>query len=308
MSSMDDFRALSAKVRNWGRWGADDEIGTLNLIDGAARTRAAACVQEGKAFSLAIPLSADGPQIGIIPGRENPVLDVFSIDERNITPEGFGFSDDSIAMGTQACTHWDGLCHASYDGFVYNGYPTSAITKTGTAKNGIQKASKALVSRGVLIDLAKLKGVDIVEPGYPLTGDDLDAACEMGNVTVQPGDVLLVRTGKMALFLAGDKVGYATGAAGPSLQSVEWFHGHDVAAVATDTLTFEVFPSERDDFQLPIHFLHIVDMGLTQGQNWNLEELAADCAADGRYTFLLSAPPEPVEGGIGAPVNPIAVK
>ena len=100
MSSMEDFRALAAKVRNWGRWGDDDQLGTLNFIDAAARVRAAACVQDGKAFSLAIPLSVDGPQVGIIPGRENPVLDVFSIDEENITPPGFGFSDDSITMGT----------------------------------------------------------------------------------------------------------------------------------------------------------------------------------------------------------------
>jgi kynurenine formamidase len=308
MSSMDDFRALAAKVRNWGRWGDDDQLGTLNFIDAAARLRAAACVQDGKAFSLAIPLSVDGPQIGIIPGRENPVLNVFSIDEENITPEGFGFSDDSIAMGTQACTHWDGLCHASYDDLLYNGYPTSAITSEGTSKNGIEHAAQVLVTRGVLVDLARQQGVDVVEPGYAITGDDLDAACASAGVTVEPGDVVLIRTGKMALFLAGDKMGYAMGAAGPSLQSVEWFHDHSVAAVATDTMTFEVFPCERDDFQLPIHFLHIVDMGLTQGQNWNLEELAADCASDGRFTFLLSAPPEPIAGGIGAPVNPIAVK
>jgi kynurenine formamidase len=308
MSSMDDFRALSAKVRNWGRWGADDQLGTLNFIDAAARIRAAACVVDGKAFSLAIPLSVEGPQIGIIPGRENPVLDVFAIDEENITPPGFGFSDDSIAMGTQACTHWDGLCHCSYDGFLYNGYPTSAITRTGTAKNGIEQAAQVLLTRGVLVDLARLQGVEVVDAGYPITGDDLDAACAMGGVTVEPGDAILIRTGKMSHFLAGDKIAYATGGAGPSLQSVEWFHDQRVAAVATDTMVFEVYPSERDDFQLPIHFLHIVDMGLTQGQNWNLEVLADDCAADGRYTFLLSAPPEPIEGGIGAPVNPMAVK
>ena len=126
-------------------------------------------------------------------------------------------------------------------------------------------------------------------------------------MTVEPGDVILIRTGRCNAPRRR-QVGYAASAAGPSLRSVEWFHDHSVAAVATDTMTFEVFPSEHDDFVLPVHFLHIVDMGLTQGQNWNLEALAVDCAADGRSTFLLSAPPEPIVGGIGSPVNPIAVK
>jgi hypothetical protein len=120
--------------------------------------------------------------------------------------------------------------------------------------------------------------------------------------------VILLRTGHMQLFHAGDKMQYATSAAGPSLATVRWFRRHDVAAVALDNLIFEVFPGERDDVMLPVHFLHLVDMGLTQGQNWDLEELAADCADDGRYTFLLSASPEPVLRGVGAPVNPVAVK
>jgi kynurenine formamidase len=305
---MDTFRALSAKVRNWGRWGADDQLGTLNFIDAAARQRGAACVQDGKVFSLAIDLSVDGPQGGYIAGRANPTLDVFMVDEEMFTPPGFGFTDDAIAMGTQAATHWDGLCHASYEGRLYNGYPSSAISATGTTRNGIEHAAKVLVTRGVLLDFARYQGVDVCEPGYPITGDDLDALCASAGVTVEPGDAILIRVGNMQRLLAGDKAGYSSAAAGPSLHSVEWFHDHSVSAVATDTMTFEVFPSEHDDFMLPVHFLHIVDMGLTQGQNWQLEDLAADCAADGRYTFLLSAPPEPIVGGIGSPVNPIAVK
>ena len=126
-------------------------------------------------------------------------------------------------------------------------------------------------------------------------------------MSVEPGDVVLLRTGAMSLFLAGDREGYASTNAGPSTQSVEWFHDHDVAAVATDNPTFECVEFERA-IPLPVHALHLVEMGMTQGQNWNLEELAADCAADGRATFLLSATPEPVTGGTGAPVVPVAVK
>jgi kynurenine formamidase len=119
--------------------------------------------------------------------------------------------------------------------------------------------------------------------------------------------VVLLRTGAMARFLAGDREGYAMTNAGPSLQSVEWFHDRDVAAVATDNPTFECVDFERS-VPLPVHALHLVEMGMMQGQNWNLEALAADCAADGRATFLLAATPEPVTGGTGAPVVPMAVK
>lgn len=304
----DQFLELAARVRNWGRWGPDDELGTLNLIDDAAVRRGAAEVKTGKTFSLAVPLDEDGPQIGIIPGRFNPVHKVFQVNEVAIgDPDGTRFSDDSMELALQACTHWDALAHASYGGNLWNGHPADSITGAGAARCGIQNV-KTLVSRGVLLDIARLKGVDVIEAGDAFTGADLDAACEQARVTVESGDVVLLRTGAMALFLAGDKIGYASASGGPSMQSVEWFRDHDVAAVATDTMTFEVFPCERDDLMLPVHALHLVEMGLLQGQNWNLEELAADCAADGRYTFLLSASPEPVTGGTGSPVNPVAVK
>jgi kynurenine formamidase len=305
-----EFLDLAKRVRNWGRWGDDDELGTLNLIDDAAIRRAAACVQTGKAFSLSIPLDGDGPQIGIIPGRFNPIHKVFQVNDiamPDADPDGTRFSDDSMELALQACTHWDALAHASYGGKLWNGHPADSVTEAGAVRCGIGTV-KTLVSRGVLLDIAKLKGVDVIEAGYAFTGDDLDAACDMAGVTVEPGDVVLLRTGAMALFLAGDKIGYAGASGGPSMQTADWFHDHDVAAVATDNMTFEVFPCERDDLLLPVHALHLVDMGLTQGQNWNLEELAADCAADGRYTFVLSATPEPVTGGTGSPVAPVAVK
>jgi kynurenine formamidase len=304
----DEFTELAARVRNWGRWGDDDELGTLNLIDDAARQRGAASVVTGEAFSLSVPLDEDGPQIGIIPGRFNPVHKVFQVNEITIGDEdGTRFSDDSMELALQACTHWDALAHASYGGNLWNGHRADSITEAGASRCDIGKV-KTLVSRGVLLDIARLKGVDVIEAGYAFTGDDLDAAADLAGVTVEPGDVVLLRTGAMALFLAGDKIGYASASGGPSMQSADWFHDHDVAAVATDTMTFEVFPCERDDLMLPVHALHLVDMGLTQGQNWNLEALAADCAADGRATFLLSATPEPVTGGTGAPVAPVAVK
>ncbi|MGD9704702.1 MAG: cyclase family protein [Acidimicrobiia bacterium] len=308
MALPDEFHELAARVRNWGRWGSEDELGTLNLIDAEARRRGVACVRDGRAFSLAIPLSEDGPQLGFVPGRTNPVHTMFQVNApMSGDPGAQCWNDDAISMGVQACTHWDGLAHASYEGHIWNGYPADTVTSAGASKCGIHRVG-TLVSRGVLLDVARLHGVDALDGGYALTRADLDGACEQARVTIEPGDVVLLRTGHMRRFLAGDKLTYATTAAGPSLQTVEWFHSKDVAAVATDNLIFEVFPCERDDMFLPVHYLHLVDMGLTQGQNFDLEALGADCAEDGRSTFLLTASPEPIVNGVGAMVNPVALK
>lgn len=303
----DDIAALAARVNNWGRWGDDDQLGTLNLIDPAARLRGIAAAVDGRAFSLALPWSDDGPQLGFIEGRDNPQVTAWSTHASWGEPDDFMFHDDRVEMGTQACTHWDGLAHASYRGVIYNGFPDSAITADGAPQCGVHLID-TLITRGVLLDVARATGVDRMAGGHALTEADLDAAVALAGTTIEPGDVVLIRTGHMQHFHEGDRMTFATSACGPSLQTVEWFHRHDVAAVATDNLIFEVFPCERPEIALPVHFLHLVEMGMTQGQNWDLEALAADCASDGRYTFLLSAAPEPVVGGIGAPVNPTAVK
>lgn len=308
MALPDDVKELAAKVRNWGRWGSDDEIGTINLITDDVVRDAAALVATGKRFALGLPLDQGGPQIGAIPGRTNPLRTMLMINTPLTgDPSNFCTSDDTVTMGIQACTHWDGLGHVSYDGQLYNGVPASVINEFGANRLGIHNVT-TLVSRGVLLDVARAKGVDRLEGGYAITSADLDAAADMGKVDVRPGDVVLVRTGQMQHFLAGDKMAYGTPAPGPSLQSVQWFRDHDVAAVATDNITFEVFPCEREDALLPVHLLHLVDMGMTQGQNWNLEHLAADCADDGRYAFFLDASPLPFTNGVGAPVQPVAVK
>jgi kynurenine formamidase len=308
MALPSEVKELAAKVRNWGRWGSDDEVGTLNLITDDVVRGAAALVQSGKRFPLGVPLDQNGPQTGIIPGRTNPLRTMLMINTALTgDPSDFCTSDDTVSMGIQACTHWDGLGHVSYEGNLYNGVPASVINEFGANRLGIHNVT-SLVSRGVLLDVARAKGVDRLDGGYAITEGDLDAAADLGNVDVQPGDVVLVRTGQIQLFLAGDKMAYGAPAPGPSLQTVQWFRDHDVAAVATDNVTFEVFPCERDDALLPVHLLHLVDMGLTQGQNWNFEQLAVDCADDGRYAFFLDASPLPFTNAVGSPVQPIAVK
>ena len=307
MPMPDEFHELARKGNNWGRWGDDDELGTLNLIGPDVVRRAASLVHAGKVFSLALPLGPDGPQIGMIPGRINPLRTMLVVNRPAFDPEGFCTSDDVVVMGLQAGTHWDSLAHASYLDRIYNGHPIESLTEAGAAKCGIGNVTK-LVSRGVLLDVARAKGSDRLAVPYAITGDDLDAACEFGKVTVSPGDVVLVRTGMMQLLKAGDKQGYH-GGTGPSFWSVPWFRDHDVAAVATDNLTFEYLDFDKHpELILPVHLLHLVEMGMTQGQNFDLEELAADCAEDGVYEFLFEGSPEPFVHGLGSPVNPIAVK
>jgi kynurenine formamidase len=303
-----EVKELAARVRNWGRWGADDEIGTLNLLTGDVVKAAAAEIATGRRLALGLPMDDQGPQTGAIPGRDNPAHEMIMVDTPLTgDPSNFTTSDDKVAMGLQAATHWDALAHVSYEGHLYNGVPSSVITASGAARMGIDKV-RTLVGRGVLLDVAATKGVDRLEGGYALTAADLDAACAHGRVDVRPGDIVLIRTGQMRWFLEGDRERYGTPASGPSLQTVEWFRNHDVAAVATDNITFEVYPSEREDALLPVHQLHLVDMGMTQGQNWNLERLAADCADDGRYSFFLDASPLPFTHAVGSPVNPVVVK
>ncbi len=305
------FAEVAARVRNWGRWGPDDELGTLNLVDDAARRRAAAAVESGRAFALGLPLSeAEGIQMGLVEGRVNPSRTMAQVNEPlSPDPEWICASEDLFTMSTQAATHWDALAHVSYGGVIYNGYPAATVSDDGAARCGIHRLT-TLVSRGILLDVARALGSPVLEPGYPITPGDLDAACALAKVAVEPGDIVLVRTGQMVHLRPErrDLVAYTYPSPGLTIETAEWFHAHDVAAVATDTLVFEVFPCQHEDAYLPVHLLHLVEMGMTQGQNWVLDPLADDCASDGRYAFLLDATPLPLTRGLGSPLNPVALK
>ena len=306
----DWFHEAAARVNNWGRWGEDDEIGTLNLITPEVVQRAATCVRTGKRFSLAWPLSfAENLQKGNLPGR-GVLRTMTTINEAMLgDPSLFCSSDDTVTMGMQAATHWDGLAHVSYDGRLYNGVDPGSITAAGATRLGIHHV-RSIVSRGVLLDVARSKGVDRLDAGYGMTPDDLDAAAGGAGIEVRSGDVVLVRTGQMSV-LRGRRPSrntYAMESSGFGWRCAEWFHTHDVAAVAVDNLTFDPYPAEDPTAFFPAHLLNIVEMGLTQGQNWDLAELAEDCAADGVYEFLLDASPLPFTNAVGSPVNPVAIK
>jgi kynurenine formamidase len=305
----DELKQLAKRVSNWGRWGVDDQRGTLNFITPDAVRRGAAAVRRGVSFPLSIPYDEDGPQTGVIPGRINPKQTMIMANTPFTgDPADFTTSDDLVEMGVQAATHWDGLAHVGYEGLLYNNTSDSVVTQEGgAAKLGIEQYGP-IVTRGVLLDIARLNGVEYFDDNYAIGYDDLAAAEQQAGVTVESGDVLLVRTGQMEWLRRDDKQRFGDPSPGIGVGAIEYLHDKEVAAVATDTLVFEVWPGEDPAAMLPVHMIDLRDMGLVQGQLWYLDDLAADCASDGMYEFLLSATPLPITHAVGGPVAPTATK
>jgi kynurenine formamidase len=306
---MSDFATLAKQVSNWGRWGAEDERGTVNFITPDVIRKGAACVRRGEVFSLGLPLGTEGPQFGQA-GRVNPMHVMTSINAAfTPDPNGPRFADDMIVMGLQVATQWDSLAHVHYGGALYNGHPPHAVTPLGASRNGIDKMANGIVSRGVLLDVARLRGVERLAPGTAIQAADLEAAEARQGVRVESGDVLLVRTGHMRTFtIEGDRVLYMKQMPGLSAACAPWLHAREVAALATDTNMVEVYPPEDPATLFPLHMLCLRDMGLTLGEMFDLEGLAADCEQDGQSTFFFTAPPLRVTGGVGSPLNPLAIK
>jgi kynurenine formamidase len=322
----DVIREAGARCRNWGKWGPDDERGTLNYITPDHIIAAARLVKRGAVFSLAIPFNAKGPQINQ-PRRFNPIHRMMITGPDCTTgaikfPGGVGFSDDMVIMPLQCATQWDALGHCFEDGRMYNDRDANEVSSRGAKRNGIDKVAGGaggpggpggpggIVARGVLLDIPRVKDVAWLEPGYAITADDLERAIANHRVEVRAGDALLVRTGHMTL--CKDRGGwgdYAGGdAPGLSFHTADWVHAHEIAAVATDTWGMEVRPNEIPDSFQPLHQVFIPNMGLTIGEIFFLDELAADCARDGVYEFFFVAPPLPITGAVGSPINPLAIK
>jgi kynurenine formamidase len=310
----DIVRETGARLRNWGRWGPDDERGTLNYITAEAVVGAARLVRRGAVFSLAIPFDAKGPQ-GSKSRRFNPIHQMTLTGPDFTTgaitrPGGVGFTDDLVVMPLQCATQWDALSHCFLDGQLYNGYDANTVSSAGASRNGIEKVARGVAGRGVLLDLPRVQGVNWLEPGYAITVDDLEAALAAARVKVDTGDVLIVRTGMIAMCRAQGSWGDFAGGPAPGLSfhTADWVHARQLAAVATDTWGMEVQPNEIPDTYQPLHQVFIPNMGLTIGEIFDLDELAADCAADGVYEFFFVAPPLPITGAVGSPINPLAIK
>jgi kynurenine formamidase len=310
-----EIGARAAAYRNWGRWGEDDVLGTLNFIDTAKRVDAASLVREGRVVSLAQSFDTNGPQKGWR-RRTNPVhtmTDTGVDAERGNQgfPHGIGGADDVIAMPLQCSTQWDGLGHIFDHGLAWNGRPADkVVTSLGDGVTGIETVASVIAGRGVLLDVGRALGVDGELPdGFAITEDHLVETIARQGCTVGRGDLVLVRTGQLARVRRDGWGDYAGGPApGLSFTTADWLHRTEIAAIATDTWGFEVRPNEFDDAFQPLHQVAIPHIGLFLGEMWDLDELAADCAADGVHEFWLTAAPLPITGAVGSPVNPIAVK
>ncbi|WP_156761341.1 cyclase family protein [Microbacterium karelineae] len=309
-----EIRARAEAFRNWGRWGEDDRLGTLNFITEADRVAAAALVRSGRTVSLAQAFDTDGPQKGWR-RRVNPVhtmTDTGTDAERGSQgfPHGVGGADDYITMPLQCSTQWDGLGHIFDHGNAWNGRRAGdVVTSEGDLVTGIEHAKSAVAGRGVLLDAGRHLADGELEDGYAITPAELDEIAAAEGVEVRRGDILMVRTGRYARARREGWGDYAGGAApGLSLTTAGWLHRTEIAAVATDTWGFEVRPNEFDvpSFQ-PLHQIVIPNMGLTIGEMWNLDELAEACAERGSWEFLVVAPPLPITGAVGSPINPLAI-
>lgn len=318
MSSIDFdlFHELYASCSNWGRWGEEDQRGTLNFITPDVVRDAASLVRSGKAFSLQLPLDGNGPQTGAF-GRVNAIHQMVATGADHLAhaqtysddPLGWGFADDSLFLFLQGGSQWDALGHIFRDGAMYNGFGADQVTSGGAKKGGVENFP-TVVSRGVLLDIPAVKGRSHLEPGEAIYPEDLDQAEAALGVEVRRGDVVMIRTGDMGARknLPGWG-GYSAGdAPGLSLACAKWLHDKEIAAVATDTWGVEVRPNELPKTFQPLHLIMIVAMGLLVGEIWDLDQLAADCAADGVYECMFVGPPLHVPGAVGSPVNPQAIK
>ncbi|MGW0842724.1 cyclase family protein [Streptomyces sp. NPDC002787] len=303
---------------NWGRWGDDDVLGTLNFLDEAKRREGAALVRRGVSFSLSQRFDMNGPQKGWR-RRTNPVHTMLDTGTDAALgnqgfPHGIGGADDVIAMPLQCSTQWDGLGHIFDHGFAWNGRRADkVVTSYGDLVTGIEHMAPYVAGRGVLLDVARVIGDDDREPelpdGFAITAEHLTATAAAHGVSVGRGDIVLVRTGQLARVRREGWGDYAGGPApGLSFTTADWLHRTEIAAIATDTWGFEVRPNEFEGAFQPLHQIVIPNMGLLIGEMWDLDALAEDCAADGVYEFWLTAAPLPITGAVGSPVNPLAVK
>lgn len=302
----------------WGIWGPQDQLGTLNNITPEHVVNACKLVRRGVRFNLDLPLHE--PYGAIKPGahatRKAPVPTLY---KRERPPHLIVRDDKLDDFFLQCSSQWDGLTHMgdARHGF-YNGVQDAQVTQQEGTRNGIEHVARfGLMSRGVLADLVRhfaVTGTPWDPMARQVAGADVLRAClERQGVTLQPGDVLCVRMGWLARFRAAGSVeerdalfrGWQFSGLSGEEDMWEFLWNHRVAALATDTVTVEVWPIP--DGRPSLH-LAIARLGLTIGEMFDFEALAEDCAREGNYTFLFSSKPLNVRGGVGSPPNAMAVK
>ena len=306
----DDFRQMGKRLSNWGRWGEDDRIGTLNFITPETLIAAGRLIRQGKIIDLGMDVNVNGIQLGGL--RSNPIhlMSITSLDFRG-RDDGMVVADDYIFMPLQSVTQWDGLGHVGYDGRLYNNVPADTVsTAAGSTVLSIdQIAEKGIAGRGVFLDIAALKGVDMMQAGERITIEDLEAAEARQGVQAGSGDILIIRTGWIRQFTVHNaKEKYWNGSPGLDVSCVDWLKEREIGGIASDNWAVEWVPADDPDITLPFHCIAIRDMGMTLGEIFDLEALSKDCSADNVWEFFFTAPPLKVTGGVGAAITPLAIK
>lgn len=307
--SLAEFEAIYESVKNWGRWGPDDQLGTLNLITPDRVRAAAALVRSGRRVSLQIPINtAAGPD------NPNPAIHFITQGhDIDIGSGGLRFGLDFLGMAFHGdChSHVDALCHISYNGLTYNGKRAEEVlTSQGATSLDIAKiGERGVVGRGVLLDLPRFRGVKWLEPGEAVTRAELEACEAAQGVHLDEGDIFVYRTGHHRRRLelgAWDNGPDGEGKAGLHVDTVPWMHERGIAAFLPDG-DGEAIPSSVEGIAYPIHPLQITAMGMLTADSLQFEDLARACEEEGRFEFMVVGLPLRLPGGTGSPWNPIAI-
>jgi kynurenine formamidase len=308
--SLSEFDAVFVAVKNWGRWGDDDQLGTLNYITPEKVREAATLVRTGRRVSMQLPINtAAGPD------NPNPAIRyVVQGHDIDLGAHGVRFGLDFFGMACHGdcTTHVDALCHVSYRGLTYNGWPAeSVLTSVGATTQDIANYDQGIVSRGVLLDIPRFRGVSWVEPGDAIRRAELEACERAQGVEVGEGDVLVVRTGhhRRRLELGpwnNEGAPAGEGKAGLHIDTIPWMHERRISAFLPDG-DGETVPSCVDGMADPIHALQIVAMGMCAADSLDLEAISAACHEEERFDFLVVGLPLRLPGGTGSPWNPIAI-
>jgi kynurenine formamidase len=309
LMSLAEFDAIFESVKNWGRWGPDDQLGTLNYITPEMVRGAAGLVRSGRQVSMEIPINT-------VAGPDNPnpanhfVSQAHDID---IGSSGLRFGLDYLGMACHGdChTHVDALCHVSYKGQVYGGKPAQEVlTSMGATTLDITSYGNGLVGRGVLLDIPRFRGVKWLEPGEAVTRAELEACEEAQGVQLGEGDTFVFRTGhhrrRLELGAWDNGCPPGDGKAGLHVDTVPWMHERRIAAFLPDG-DGEAVPSTVEGMLYPIHPLQIVAMGMLASDSLQFEDLAKASEAEGRFEFMVVGLPLRLPGGTGSPWNPIAI-
>ena len=290
-------------LSNWGRWGPDDQLGTLNLITDAKRVEAASLVKEGISVTcsrLVVPEQA--PDVTTIPPLHYMIRagDTVPSQGGGGTSDFMGFSYHGLTI-----THIDALCHQTWDGKLYNGKDASMVgsEEKATVLN-IDQAQNGIITRGVMLDIAKVRGVDWLEAGDGVFTEDLEAAERAQGVELGPGDALILRLGwyKRRLEVGPPE----SGRPGLHAETLPWLKERGISVVAGDA-SQDVDPSGYPNIGLPVHRVGIVGMGLWLIDAGNCEELASVCQRLNRYEFMFIVAPIRFKNATGSPTNPLAV-